>query len=270
MTNQILFDKLGISVTVNRAAFSLFGIPIYWYGILIVSGIVIGVLYGLHECKKTGIRQDDLLNLLLLSVPVGIVCARAYYVIFSWDSFRNDLPSILNIRSGGLAIYGGIIGVCVVILVYCRRKKISVGKVLDILAVGLLIGQAIGRWGNFVNGEAFGGPTTLPWAMTVIQDGVRIANGVHPTFLYESLWNLAGIGVLLLYKKYFRKFYGELFCTYLIWYGLGRAWIEGLRADSLYIGAFRVSQILAVVCVLAGVCILIVGRKKAKTVKGSR
>lgn len=259
MNNVITFPGLGLTFEVNRAAFHIFGIPVYWYGLLIALGLILAIVYGIREAKKTGVSQDDLLNMILIAVPVAIVCARLYYVIFSWDMYKDDLLSVFDIRNGGLAIYGGVIGACLVIFFYCRRKHLSLGAVLDILAVGLLIGQAIGRWGNFVNGEAFGGPTQLPWAMSIRQDGEIIAQGVHPTFLYESLWNAAGIVILLVYKRW-KSFRGEVFCGYLIWYGLGRMWIEGLRADSLYIGNLRVSQILAGLTVLAGAGILLYGR----------
>ncbi len=261
MMNQISFPDLGISFTVNRAAFTLFGVSIYWYGLLIATGLCLAVMYGMREAKRVGLSSDDLLNMILIAVPVAILCARAYYVIFSWEMYKDDLLSILDIRSGGLAIYGGVIGICAVVFGYCRMKKIPLGRALDILALGLLIGQSIGRWGNFVNGEAFGGACSLPWAMTVERDGILLANQVHPTFLYESLWNAVGIGVLLLYKR-IKEFEGELFCGYLAWYGLGRVWIEGLRADSLYIGDLRVSQILAGITVVLGIAFLIIGRLK--------
>ncbi len=261
MMNQISFPRLGLSFTVNRAAFTLFGIPIYWYGLLIALGLCLAVMYGMREAKRVELSSDDLLNMILIAVPVAILCARAYYVIFSWEMYKDDLLSVLDIRSGGLAIYGGIIGICAVVLGYCRIKKIPIGKVLDILAVGLLIGQSIGRWGNFVNGEAFGGVCALPWAMTVERNGILLASSVHPAFLYESLWNAVGIGVLLLYKR-IREFEGELFCAYLAWYGLGRVWIEGLRADSLYIGNLKVSQILACVTVILGISFIIIERYK--------
>lgn len=259
MTNQISFPALGISCKINRAAFEVFGVSVYWYGLLIAFGLCLAVLYGMAEAKKVGLSSDDLLNMILIAVPVSILCARAYYVIFSWEMYRGDVWAMLDIRGGGLAVYGGIIGACIVILSYCKHRKLSVGMVLDILAVGLLIGQSIGRWGNFVNGEAFGGSCSMPWAMTVERDGILLASKVHPTFLYESLWNAVGFVLLLLYKK-IKEFDGELFCGYLAWYGIGRAWIEGLRADSLYIGDLRVSQVLACLTAIAGIAIVILGR----------
>ena len=190
--------------------------------------------------------------MLIIAIPVSIICARAYYVIFSWDMYKDNIADVFDIRGGGLAIYGGVIGAAATVIIYCRAKKISLGSVLDMLAVGLLIGQSIGRWGNFVNGEAFGAATSLPWGMTVYTDGRLIAESVHPTFFYESLWNFIGIWVLLLYKRR-KKANGELFCAYLIWYGAGRTFIEGLRADSLYLGAFRVSQLLAALTAILGI-----------------
>ena len=259
MINEITFPGLGLKFEVSRVAFRLFGLSVYWYGILIALGLILAIVYGVREANRTGLSQDDLLNMILIAVPAAIVCARLYYVVFSWDMYKDNLLSVFDVRSGGLAIYGGVIGACIVIFCYCRAKRIHMGLVLDVLAVGLLIGQAVGRWGNFVNGEAFGGPTGLPWAMSIKQDGAVVAQGVHPTFFYESLWNGVVIILLLLYKR-IRRFRGELFCGYLTWYGLGRMWIEGLRADSLYIGNLRVSQLLAVLTVFLGMGLILYGR----------
>ncbi len=261
MIHRIAFPGLGLSLTVNRVAFWVFGIPVYWYGLLIGLGMVLAICYGMRESRRKGLGQDDLLNMILLAVPVAIVCARLYYVIFRWELYQTNPLSVLDIRSGGLAIYGGIIGACLAIFFYCRVKHCSLGLVLDILSVGLLIGQAVGRWGNFVNGEAFGSFTDLPWAMTIREGSKVVAFSVHPTFLYESVWNAVGIVVLLVYGKACR-FRGERFCGYLVWYGLGRVWIEGLRADSLYLGPLRVSQLLAAVTVLAGVILIFLGRRR--------
>ena len=264
MINVISFDKLGLEFIVNRAAFKIGGFPIYWYGILIATGLLLASLYAFSECKKTSVSSEDFLNMLLIAIPVSIICARLYFVIFSFDSYKNNLADVFDIRSGGLAIYGGIIGAFIVIISYCRIKKTDLFKVLDIVAVGLLIGQAIGRWGNFVNGEAFGGFTNLAWAMTIKSDGVLIAESVHPTFLYESLWNALGLLLLLIYKKH-KKFDGELISIYFMWYGLGRAFIEGLRADSLYIGSFRASQLLSCGIIILGALIMIIKRLKIKS-----
>lgn len=264
MINQISFPYLGIELTVNRVLFSVFGLSVYTYGVIIGIGLVLGFLYASREAKKCGISQDDFLNMFLIGVPSAIICARLYYVIFSWSSYKDNLTEIFNIRGGGIAIYGGVIGASAAVLIYCLRKKINKGMVFDILSVGLLIGQAVGRWGNFVNGEAFGSATDLPWAMTIKQSGRVIANFVHPTFLYESLFNALGVLVLCLYKRK-KTFDGEIFCGYMVWYGLTRVVVEGLRADSLYLGPVRVSQLLSAVLVLAGVIIIAKNRKKPLT-----
>ncbi len=263
MIHQISFPGLGLSFSVNRVAFTFFGIPVYWYGLIIAAGVILGITYGSYAAKKEGLSQDDFLNMVLISVPVAILCARLYYVIFSWEMYRDDLLSVFNIRNGGIAIYGAVIGICLTIFLYCKRKKLSIGMVLDVLAIGLLIGQSIGRWGNFMNGEAFGSVTHLPWGMTIEKYGKMIAENVHPTYLYESLWNAIGIVGLLFYRK-ICKFRGELFCGYLSWYGLGRVWIEGLRADSLYIGTFRISQLLAGLTLILGIGIMLYQRFKTK------
>lgn len=261
MLNVISFPGLGLEFEVRRSLFSVFGMPIYTYGLIIGLGLVLGFLYALKEVKKCGISQDDFYNMFLIGVPASIICARLYYVIFNWEYYQSNLIEVFNIRGGGIAIYGGVIGAAAAVLIYCRVKKIKIGKVLDILAVGLLIGQAIGRWGNFVNGEAFGAECSLPWAMTVEQEGKIVANMVHPTFLYESLANAAGVLFLCLYKKK-KVFDGEIFCGYMVWYGVSRMFIEGLRADSLYLGPIRISQALSVVLVLLGLILIAKNRKK--------
>ena len=270
MINTISFPYLGLEFTLSRVAFSIGGFPIYAYGLTITIGLILAVIYGFKQCKpqksgekiNDGLGVDDYLNMLLLAIPISIICARIYYVVFSFDAYKDNLLSVFDIRGGGLAIYGGVIGAVLTIFVYCRKNKINMGTVLDILSIGLLIGQSIGRWGNFVNGEAFGSETTLPWAMTIEQGGAVIANSVHPTFFYESLWNAIGIAVLMIYKQHTR-FRGELFCAYLVWYGIGRTIIEGLRTDSLYLGPLRVSQVLAAVTAVVGVVLIIRGRRKA-------
>lgn len=261
MINTISFPNLGISFDISRVAFSIFGIDVFWYGILIALGLGLAFVYAWFEAPKAGLKRDDLLNMLIIALPVAVICARLYYVIFSFDIYRGDWLSVFDIRSGGIAIYGAVIGAALAVVIYCRVKKISIGITLDILAIGLLIGQAVGRWGNFVNGEAFGSVTSLPWAMSIENASGQVAAMVHPTFLYESLWNAAGIGVLLFYKK-IKIWNGELFCAYAVWYGLGRVWIEGLRTDSLYFGPLRVSQIVALLSIIIGLAIIIIVRLK--------
>ncbi len=263
MIKVISFPNLGLEFNVNRVAFSIGSFNVYWYGIIIATGLMLALLYGARECKKVALNPDDYFNMVLLSIPTAIIFARLYYVIFSFDLYKDDLLSVFDIRSGGLAIYGGVIGTFLVIFFYCRKKYIKLGIPLDMLAIGLLIGQSIGRWGNFVNGEAFGSYTTLPWAMTIKSGSYTVAECVHPTFLYESLWNVLGLILLLIYKKR-KKFEGELFSLYMIWYGLGRMLIEGLRADSLYIGSIRVSQLLSLLILISGIVIIVINRVKIK------
>lgn len=251
MVNTVSFPKLGISVELDRVAFSLFGLDIMWYGVLIGIGIILAVMYGSYAVKKTTLSQDDFLNMLLIALPCSIIGARAYYVIFNWSEYAGDIMSVFAIRNGGIAIYGGIIAAAATVIIYCRVKGINFGIPFDLLAVGLPMAQAIGRWGNFINCEAFGGVTELPWGMVIGNSDIA----VHPTFLYESLWNVISVILVLLAKKY-KKFDGELFCVYMIWYGAGRFWIEGLRTDSLYLGNFRVSQIVALISVVAGIGII--------------
>ena len=266
MINTISFENLGLSFNVNRVAFTIFGADIYWYGIIIATGLILAFIYASCETKKAGINQDDFLNMFLIALPCAIVCARIYYVIFNFSEYKDNITEIFDIRSGGIAIYGAIIGAVMVVIIYSKIKNIKLLKILDILAIGLLIGQSVGRWGNFVNGEAFGTSTNNIFAMTVVSKGITIADKVHPTFLYESLWNTLGIIILLTYKKR-RIFEGELFSLYMIWYGFGRMCIEGLRADSLYIGSLRVSQILSAIILILGILFIIYGRKNAKNAK---
>ena len=250
MENAISFPALGLDFTINRVAVNLFGKDIYWYGIIICIGFILAALYVNSRVKEFGVTSDNLVDCLIICVPAGIVCARIYCVVFEWDYYSQHLSEIIAIWNGGIAIYGAVIGVLIGLFAYSRVKKLSFATLCDLAAFGLLIGQCIGRWGNFVNGEAHGGPTALPWGMSI--------NGgepVHPTFLYESIWNLLGFIGLHFYSKK-RKFPGEMALLYVAWYGLGRAWIEGLRTDSLHLGSLRVSQVLAAVSCIAAVALL--------------
>ena len=212
---------------------------------------MLAALYANRRTQEFGITPDNLMDCLIICVPVGILCARLYYVAFEWDYYSQHKSEIIAIWKGGIAIYGAVIGVILSLAVYSRVKKLSFASLCDVAAFGLLIGQCIGRWGNFVNGEAHGGATDLPWGMSI--DG---SVTVHPTFLYESLWNLIGFIALHFYSKK-RRFRGEMALLYVAWYGLGRAWIEGLRTDSLYLGPVRVSQLLAAASCLAAVAVLV-------------
>ena len=245
------------SVNPNPVAIPI-GNGIRWYGIIICTGLILAVLFCCRQSKKYGITEDNIYDMMIWQIPLCIIGARLYYVIFYLDLFRNADGSLnpgrmIAIWDGGLAIYGAIITAYLVLHIFCRKKKISFGAFADLGAMGLLIGQAVGRWGNFVNREAFGGETTLPWRMRVWVTASEYIE-VHPTFLYESLWNLIGLGLIVFVIAKRRSFDGENACFYFIWYGLGRAWIEGLRTDSLYFfdwilfgQPIRVSQALSAV-----------------------
>jgi len=267
----------GLKLTVDRVAFRVFGIPIYWYGIIIAAGFLLSFILAVKNSRKFGFNPDVIMDLVLFGTPSAIIAARLYYVIFSWEDFRNDPLLVFDIRGGGLAIYGGIIGAIAAGLIYCRAKKINTLSLFDFAVPYLVLGQAIGRWGNFVNQEAFGSNTLLPWGMT--SETVRsylernmeelagigiIVNPdipVHPTFLYESLWNL-GVFLFLIWYRKRKKLDGEVLMLYFILYGAGRFWIEGLRTDSLMLGSFRVSQLLSGLLVVIMAAFFIYRRRK--------
>ncbi|MFA7636888.1 MAG: prolipoprotein diacylglyceryl transferase [Monoglobales bacterium] len=250
---QIAFPGLGIDTfSVNPVAFKLFGREIYWYGIIIAIGLILAFLWAVRLDKEEKLPKDTLVDLLIVGLPVAIICARAYYVIFSWSDYKNNLIQVFKIWEGGIAIYGGVIGAFIAGYLYAKAKKISFFKIADIGAPCFLIGQAIGRWGNFVNAEAFGSKTTLPWGMQLVQEGIT----VHPTFLYESLWNSVGFLILTLVRKK-KPFEGFIFYGYLLWYGLGRVWIEGLRTDSLMLGNLRISQLVAGLCIIVSLSVML-------------
>ena len=274
MSNLVTFPGLGLSFEVNRVAFTIGGINIYWYGVLIALGIVLAILFAFRHCTEFGIDGDGLTDVVVVGVIMGILSARAYYVAmapFSYDSIWD----MLSIRDGGLAIYGGIIGAVVFGSLGCKWRRLPVLPVLDLTGICFLIGQCIGRWGNFVNQEAFGCNTTLPWGMYSAAteaylrgSNVTVPAGavidptmpVHPTFLYESLWCLVGFIALRLYMKK-RRFDGDIALLYAIWYGAGRFWIEGLRTDSLLLVpsmGLRASQLVAGFAVVAGIAAEIV------------
>lgn len=249
--NNISFPGLGISVDVSPVAAKLpFVGEVHWYGVIIGIGILLAFLYCSYFAKKEGVSADTLADLVIYALPVAIICARTYYVVFSWDYYGKHLEDIVKIWNGGLAIYGGIIGAVITGVIFCKIKKLEILKVFDICCLGLMIGQMIGRWGNFVNAEAFGGYCT-----NILRMSINGAEPVHPAFLYESLWNLTGLIILsFLHKK--RPFNGFTFFSYISWYGVGRFIIEGLRTDSLYIGNIRVSQLVALLCIIGGIAAL--------------
>ena len=257
MYGTISFPGLGLSFNPSRVAFSIGSKPIYWYGIIIAAGFLLAVYYAMKRADQFGLTQDNIIDMLICAVPLAIIGARAYYCIFSWGLYKDDPIRVLYIWEGGLAIYGGVIGAVIGLFIYTKVKKVKTSAMLDIGGLGLLIGQSIGRWGNFMNREAFGAETA-----SFLRMGLTDANGttiyVHPTFLYESLWNAQGLLILHFYSKR-RKFDGQIFLMYLGWYGLGRMFIEGLRTDSLYVGSsnLRVSQLLAGICFLGVVIFLV-------------
>lgn len=261
-TGTISFPGLGIhNLEISKVAFELFGIQFRWYGILIGIGFAVALLVGIWLRKKSGESVDRLLDVVIVATPCAIIGARAYYVLQTLDRY-DSFWDFFKIWEGGLAFYGGLIGAVLGASIYCLIRKENLLKIFDCAAPAFLIAQAIGRWGNFVNQEAFGTETDLPWRMEIVLNGVKTA--VHPTFLYESLWNLVGfVLLLLLFRK--RKWNGEVFVAYLGWYGLGRAFIEGLRTDSLMLtDHIRTSQWLAGICFVAAVVILIVMRIKLR------
>ena len=253
----ITFPNLGISVNPSRVAFNVLGKDIYWYGIIIAAGFLLAVIYAMRRAPSFGLNEDNILDMLFVAVPLAIVCARLYYCIFYWDLYRDNPIAILYVWEGGLAIYGGVIGAVIGVAIFCRVKKLPIGPLLDVGGLGLLIGQMIGRWGNFMNREAHGAITDGFFKMG-IADAAGNVTYYQPTFLYESVWNLVGFVALHFYSKR-RKFDGEVFLLYLAWYGLGRAWIEGLRTDSLYLfnTGIRVSQLLAALSCVAAIAVLV-------------
>lgn len=288
MINEVFFPGLGLSLTLNRIAFSPLGRPIYWYAIIIITGFLLGWLYCSRKGPKLGISSDDFADLLIYAVPLAIIGARLYYIIFFLDLYRRadgslDLAAMVRIWDGGLAIYGAVIASLIVLYFVSRQKKIPFLAFADLGVFGLLIGQSVGRWGNLMNVEAYGGVTSLPWRMCSPKIAAELfgqglvdaagyqqildgALGVHPTFFYESIWNLAGFLLLVWLSKKLYRFDGQLFFMYLAWYGVGRGIIEGLRTDSLYFmhSPIRVSQVLGFASALAGILLLIFFSRRKK------
>ena len=253
---EISFPGLGIEIDPVRA-FRIGPLNIHMYGLIIACGLIAAVLYACRRSKQFGLKEDDIIDGVLWVTPFAILCARAYYCAFSWDMYRDNPISVLYIWEGGLAIYGGVLGALVGVTVFCLIKKIRIGALLDLVALGFLIGQSAGRWGNFFNREAFGAPTESFFRMGLLNTYTGQVEYYHPTFLYESVWNLCGF-VLLHFLSKKRRYDGQIALGYAAWYGLGRAMIEGLRMDSLGWGPFRVSQLLAAVSCIAAVTVLLV------------
>ena len=259
----ISFPGLGLEFDPIRE-FSIGPLNIHFYGAIIALGLVLAAWYGMRRSEEFGLNEDLALDGVLWIAPFAILCARIYYVIFSWDMYADNPISALYLWEGGLAIYGGVIGAAIGVIAYCRIKKISLFSTLDITSIGFLIGQSIGRWGNFFNREAFGAETDSFLRMGLYNSYSGVTTYHHPTFLYESVWN--AVGFLLLHKlSKNRKYDGQVALAYVAWYGLGRAWIEGLRTDSLYITGttIRVSQLLAVFsCSVAVIALVYLSMKR--------
>ena len=263
----VSFPGLGLEFQLNRVAFHVGSWPVYWYGVIIAAGFLLAVMYCSRQATRFGIRQDDIIDMLFFAVPLSIIGARVYYIIFYPELYRRadgswDFGAMVRIWDGGLAIYGGVIMAVITLLVFCKVRKIKFLAFADLGSYGMLIGQMVGRWGNFVNIEAHGGPTDLPWRMGIYQyvDGTRQYMEVHPTFLYESLWNLAGLLLLIWVGKKHRKFDGQIFLGYFAWYGVGRGFIEGLRTDSLYFlnTPIRVSQVFGFATAAVAIILLVI------------
>ena len=266
MSTTVSFPGLGIGeFSFDRIAFSIFGKPVYWYGVIIMLGIVAAFIHASIRCKQESVSSDDILDVGIFTVFFGVIGARLYYVLTTLDEYRYDsFIDVIAVWEGGLAIYGGIIAGGTAVILTCLYKKINPFKVADTVGPGVGLAQAIGRWGNFMNGEAYGREVAeesilYRFRMGLISDytGAEMKY-YHPTFLYESLWNILGfVLITLLYRK--KKFNGQVALMYLGWYGFGRMFIEGLRTDSLYVGRFRISQVVGLVCFVVSAVLLIVG-----------
>lgn len=267
MTYTVQFPGLGFSVNVNTDAFTLGSFTVKWYGILIAAAFLLAFLYAYKSCKKLRINQDSFIDVVLVGVICGIIGARLYYVIFyPGDKYWNNPLEILNITEGGLGFYGGLIGGVVGGLIMAKIHKMPILPILDVIGPSFLLGQAIGRWGNFVNQEAFGTATDLPWRMLSSNTQEVVGGAAHPCFFYESMWCLIGFILLHVLTRKVRRYDGQIALCYMIWYGAGRFVIEGLRTDSLMTPVLhlRVSQVVALASVLAGIVLLIVFRKRTK------
>ena len=280
MVNHVSFPGLGLEMEINRVAFTVFGVPIYWYGVCIALGLLLGMLYAFRYAKSYGIDADRMVDVIFASTIAAIIGGRAYYVATAPYEYQS-IWEMIDIRLGGIAIYGGIIAAFAMGALMCRVRKVPMLPMFDLAAQGFLIGQCLGRWGNFFNQEAFGGNTTLPWGMisestqqylqavqeTLAAQGMTVdpSMPVHPTFLYESIW--CGLGFLLLwrYSKH-RRFHGEMTLLYIMWYGFERFFVEGLRTDSLMVGNVRISQAVAALSVAAALVLWVILRRKYRGV----
>ncbi|MFA9463865.1 MAG: prolipoprotein diacylglyceryl transferase [Velocimicrobium sp.] len=280
---NIEFPNIGIYLQGVQSGFNIFGFRIAFYGVIIAAGMIFGYLVAEWQARRTGQNPDIYLDLALIAIPVSVICARIYYVIFSWDLYKDNPLEVFNTRNGGLAIYGGVIGAVATAYIFSKVKKVSFGLLTDTGCLGLVTGQIIGRWGNFFNCEAFGGyagnslfAMKLPWS--VAKSNMSLANAlvmekyvvndsilVHPTFLYESVWNIVLLIVLIIYSKH-KKFDGEVILLYLIGYGLGRFWIESMRTDQLLLWStsIPISMALSALLIVISLAIILFNRKRIK------
>jgi prolipoprotein diacylglyceryl transferase len=239
----------------NRVAFSLFGLDVYWYALLIIAGMLLGTYFAKREFVRRGFDEDFIYDILFVAIPIGILGARFWYVLFEWDYYSQNPSQILNIRGGGLAIHGGIVFGTLATYFFAKNKKLPFLDLIDVLVPSLALGQAIGRWGNFMNQEAHGGPTDLPWGIVI--DGVK----VHPTFLYESIGDIIIFLILINWRKK-NPDKGKQSALYLIGYGLIRFFVEGLRTDSLYLGNIRIAQLMSILFIIFGIILYYLVNKK--------
>jgi phosphatidylglycerol:prolipoprotein diacylglycerol transferase len=265
--NNISFPGLGLSFNLSPVAFTIGIKEIYWYALIILTGFLTGLLFVYFTCEKRGVKKENVWDIAMIGLVAGIIGARIYYVLFALDEFKSDWTDIFKIWNGGLAIYGGIIGALISTAIYCHIKKLNLKNVLDVCCPGLFIGQAIGRFGNFVNAEVYGGVTSLPWGMSI-----NGAAPVHPVFIYEALWNILGFILLIIFRDK-KTANGQVFCFYIFWYSLGRMFLEGMR-DSTYIlylipGVLGISQAVAFILVLASIAAFICITVHAKRAKSS-
>lgn len=280
MINNISFPNLGLEFSIKEIAFTVFGRGIYWYALILTTAMILGVLYVIWRARQQNISSDTIIDYALFAIVFGIIGARVYYVLTTLDQY-DSFYEMIAIWDGGIGFYGGLIGGAIAVLAVAKYKKMSVMRMFDLIAPAMLIGQGIGRWGNFVNGEAYGsvemfeffgmkldisGAASLPWIMKIdaVNDGVSVSSVLcQPTFLYESIWIALGFVLINLYFKK-RKFDGQILFAYLAWNGLGRMFIEGLRTDSLYVGPFKISQLLGLMFVVGGTLMFFVGGRFLK------
>ncbi|PHV71083.1 prolipoprotein diacylglyceryl transferase [Sporanaerobium hydrogeniformans] len=280
---NIYFPYLNLKFYIDPIAFELFGLPVYWYGIILTSGIILGTLLAMQIAKKEGLNPDLIIDFILYDIIFALLGARTYYVLFNWDYYKDHWVEIFNLRQGGIAIYGAVLASIVVAIIFTRAKKINFLQFADVAVFGLTLGQIIGRYGNFVNMEAFGDYTNSKWAMRLLKSqakppfsenvlqNIQSAFGaeyiqVHPTFFYESTWNVVLLILLFVLRKH-KKYHGQLFFMYLIGYGIGRYWVEGLRTDQLLLPIlhFPASQLVAILSIIMGIIGIIMCRKSDKT-----